>query len=662
MSQLATISQAHQGADPAGLGTAWTIGPTSSGADIEINDALVRPRHALLTVDGSGRWWITPDQGGLVHVNGTQIREMTALDPASVIVVGQTTITIAPELMAASMTVRPGQHGDGQAHIPVAPVCPSDREGGLYVELDHVSVTAKDGTALLDDLSLRIEGGTVVAVVGPSGAGKSSLAKLLVGDYQHDVGGRVLIGLPGAGSRPRREQIRYVPQSSSSHLYPELTVRETLTYAAQVRALADIPLSIEKRVAKVIASLGLENQWDKPIGDLSGGQRLRVSIGVELVGYPQLLILDEPTSGLDLGKDGGIMRDLRKISDELRCTVIIVTHTTTHLPGIVDKVIVMDGAGRMAYDGPPPDLTDREWAPSMEVLDRQVRRPPADTVRSREATLSSSWRGWVSLTGFGTALRRQLLLVKRRGLQSLAALFTLPLVGTVLAILAAPSGLRPTPEMHRVLAILVTVASLTGSSLTYLELVHERDVLQRDHRVGVSAASLLAAKTAVFGGICAVMAAVMTMLFDGWRELPPQFYGLPPAVMIFVVMFGVMASSMAVGMLISAASSTLERAVTVNAFFAVFQVVINGSLFHLDNRFLQTFSEVLPARLGFAAVASAADLNHYAQAKDALWEHTRHQFGMLLLGTAAIFTVAITMAILIMELRWRGRSLWRQQR
>ncbi|MGP3962728.1 ABC transporter permease [Nonomuraea sp. 3N208] len=260
------------------------------------------------------------------------------------------------------------------------------------------------------------------------------------------------------------------------------------------------------------------------------------------------------------------------------------------------------------------------------------------------------------------ALRRQILLVWRRGLRSLITLLIMPLIGAFLAIEASPGGLKPSPDMKsvQVLAILVTVAALTGSSLTYTDLVHDRDVLHRDHRIGVSATCLLAAKTIVFGVICGVMAVVMTSIYQWGRDLQPKAYGWHPYPLLLLVIFLVMISSLGLGMLISAIAKTLEQAVTLNTLLAMLQVVLNGSLFDLTYRPLQLFSLILPARLGFAAMASASNLNQYDPTDDALWDPSFDQFRWLLVRMAIVLVIAIIAAIFITERHWRGASLRRR--
>lgn len=641
-------------------GPKYVIGRRGTRADIQIDDPLVRANHATVRVDSKGRWWIA----GEVHVGG--VRQMSAtLSVGDVFVVGQTAVTVTPDLLPRAGQRVPAPPA-GPRPMPVGAHRRPSTETGLAVELTGVTAYGDNGRKLLDDVTLSIAHQEVVAVVGPSGAGKSSLIKVLTGELT-EASGTVHIGPRthgGTDSALRRKQVRYVPQADA--LYDRLTVRETLTYAAQLRAASDSARrEIADRVDNVLQRLALDQPKalsEQIVGTLSGGQRRRVSIGLELVGNPQLLLLDEPTSGLDPGKDRAIMADLRQVSEAYRCTVIVVTHSTEHL-GYADKVVVLAKGGRVRYVGPPAEVLStlgyQSWADLMIHLDRTVDEPPerpaAPPVQPRgrwhlDTPLASL------LKGLPTLLARQVKLTTRRGRASLTTLVAVPLVCTFVAIISSANGLRPGPDMAQVLAIVVTVTALTGASLTYLDLVHESEILRRDWRVGIAALPILVSKALVFSGVSAVLALVVGVTFAAFRDLPDPAFSVSPLPMLLAVCFLTMLASMGIGLLISAWSPSLERAVTWSTLLAVLQVALSGSLFKLKWG-LQVVTTLLPARAGLAAIASYADLNRYrppALHEDWLWEHRSVAFWCLLLVLTLTFIATTAAAVARMERRWRA--------
>jgi ABC-type multidrug transport system ATPase subunit len=625
----------------------YTIGRAGTHPDIEIDDPRVRARHATARLDSQGRWWIS----GEVFVDNVRHMSVT-LSEGDVFVIGQTAVTVSADLL-------PGARSAGVRPVTAPVRRRSSAETGLGVRLDHVTVQAANGRRRLDDVSLDIRPMEVVAVVGPSGAGKSSLINVLLGELLEDEG-TVRIG-PYTAARTdpelRRKQVRYVPQGDEG-LFPTLTVRETLTYAARLRAAADTaPREIAERVNQVLERLDLDHVQDSRLHSISGGQRRRVSIGTELVGDPQLLLLDEPTSGLDPGKDRAIMRSLREVAATYRCTVVIVTHATEHL-GFVDKVVTVGKGGRVRDAGPPNGvpaaLGKPTWADLMVELDLEPPAsprpaPPPGGPRPRAVPPVRA-----DLTGLGTLVSRQLLLTMRRGGGSLTVLFLVPLACTLLAVAASGDGLRPGPELGSVLSILVTVAALTGASLTYPDIVNDAPRLHRDFRVGVEASSMVLAKALVYSGLCALLAALVSGLFAALQELPPTAYGVPPLPALYLVVLLTMLASMGLGLLVSAGAPSLERAVTWSTLLAVLQVALSGTLFRLEGAF-GLLTAVLPARLGLAAVASYADFNSFRAPplfRDGLWDAGVGRWSSLVLMLLVVTAAAVTGSVFRLHRRF----------
>lgn len=204
---------------------------------------------------------------------------------------------------------------------------------------------------LLQDIDLTINPGEFVALVGGSGAGKSTLLKAMNG-YERANQGQVLINGEPLYSKLDlyRTQMGYVPQDDIIH--HALPVRLALRYAARLRLPDARPAEIEARIQEALHSVDMLEQADKPVRVLSGGQRKRVSIAVELLAHPPLFFLDEPTTGLDPGLEKKMMYDLARLADQGRA-VILVTHATANIAQCDQVAFLADG--RLVFYGSPDD-------------------------------------------------------------------------------------------------------------------------------------------------------------------------------------------------------------------------------------------------------------------------------------------------------------------
>ena len=202
---------------------------------------------------------------------------------------------------------------------------------------------------LLRNISLAIPEKKFVALVGASGAGKSTLMDALNG--MRPAEGKVLYDGKDYYTyfEEFRSQVGYVPQDDIIHR--DLAVKRALYYAARLRLPADFSKrQIEERVKEVLNDVDMMEHKDKRISDLSGGQRKRVSIALELLPMPSVFFLDEPTSGLDPGLDRKMMELLKKLASQGQ-TIILVTHATANITAC-DYICFLAG-GYMVYFGPP---------------------------------------------------------------------------------------------------------------------------------------------------------------------------------------------------------------------------------------------------------------------------------------------------------------------
>jgi len=222
---------------------------------------------------------------------------------------------------------------------------------GLGHRLDalNLGLEVGGGKMILNKINMSVMPGEFVSLVGGSGAGKSTLLKALNGFSQANHGQMLLDGDEFYTRLDLyRSQMGYVPQDDIIHM--DLPVDVALSYAARLRLPGHGSGEIEKRVHEALVQVDMDEHRHKKVKVLSGGQRKRVSIAVELLAKPTMFFLDEPTSGLDPGLEKQMMQDLNRLADT-GTTVVLVTHATANIEEC-DHVAFLD-KGLLAYYGPP---------------------------------------------------------------------------------------------------------------------------------------------------------------------------------------------------------------------------------------------------------------------------------------------------------------------
>ncbi len=226
-----------------------------------------------------------------------------------------------------------------------------DESNNIRIDALHLVKMGNKSEVIINDISITIPPRKFVAVVGGSGAGKSTLLDTLNGLRPAQKGMVLYNGQDYYRNMASfSTQLGYVPQDDIIHR--ELTVERALYYAAKLRLPSDYTSAqIKQRIEDVLVDVDMKNRRKMPILKLSGGQRKRVSIALELLANPNVFFLDEPTSGLDPGLDRKMMSLLRNLADKGR-TIILVTHATNNINSC-DYVCFLSRGGYLAYFGPP---------------------------------------------------------------------------------------------------------------------------------------------------------------------------------------------------------------------------------------------------------------------------------------------------------------------
>jgi ABC-type multidrug transport system ATPase subunit/pSer/pThr/pTyr-binding forkhead associated (FHA) protein len=290
-----------------------------------------------------------------VYVNGERISGKRAVQLSDVIQIGPFVLQADAQQGVAVYDTRSKTRIDA---INIAKLV-TNRAGGGTIKL-------------LDDVGLTIQPNEFVGLLGPSGAGKSTLMDSLNG-MRPATSGHVLINNLDLYRHldSLKQSIGYVPQDDIIHR--ELTVFRTLYYVARLRLSSDISgKEIDQIVNEVMDVTGLSERRDVQVGQLSGGQRKRVSIAVELITKPSVIFLDEPTSGLDPSTEEKIMKLFRQIAESGR-TVILTTHAMENVR-LFDKIVVLM-RGKLVFYGTPQEALAHVKAESFKDLYDKLEAP-----------------------------------------------------------------------------------------------------------------------------------------------------------------------------------------------------------------------------------------------------------------------------------------------
>jgi len=602
--------------------------------EIVIPDVLASRHHATL-IPGSAGTEIRDNKSiNGTFVNGQRV-ESAMLRDGDVVTIGNVDLAFANGTLA--------RRTETEA---------ATRTGGLDVY--GVTWTIEGNKTLLDNISLAARPGTLTAIIGPSGAGKSTFARLVAG-YTHPTTGQVAFEGHDvhADYASLRSRIGMVPQDDVVH--GELTVRQALMYAAELRLPPDTNKSDREQVVnEVLEELEMTKHLDTRVDKLSGGQRKRASVALELLTGPSLLILDEPTSGLDPALDRQVMTMLRQLADAGR-VVLVVTHSLTYLD-VCDHVLLLAPGGKTAFSGPPsqigPELGTTNWADIFSAVagdpENAKRRylerhgpPPPPPATQKPADLGSPTRTSVRKQ-FSTISRRQMrLIISDRGyfiflafLPFIMGALSLSVPGDVgfgVPKTALEGGEAPN-EPGQILVLLNVGAIFMGTALTIRALIGERAIFLREQAVGLSTTAYMFAKVFVFAGFALLQSGVVVainILGKGWGPgavtsgavIPNRSLELYADVAVCCV------GAAMVGLALSALAKSNEQIMPLLVIAIMSQLVFQGGMIPVTGRIvLDQMSWVTPARWGFASTASTIDLLRLVPGpltpQDSHWKHT----------------------------------------
>ncbi len=651
------------------LGRVMRIGRALEN-DLVVSDLQVSRHHAEFHATPDGRMEIR-DLGSHngTYVNGQPIPKggSATLGPSDIVGVGHSTFRIVGDRLEEFVDT-----------------------GEVSFSARHLTVTVDGGKQILKDVSFGVPEKSLIAVIGPSGSGKSTLLKALTG-YRPADQGEVLYDNRNLYKQfaELRQRIGLVPQDDILH--KELSVKKALKYAAKLRFPADTTAAErDARIDEVLRELKLDIHKDKKVTSLSGGQRKRVSVALELLTKPSLIFLDEPTSGLDPGMDRDVMQLLRGLADDGR-TVLVVTHSVAEL-AICDKLLVMAPGGSVAYFGPPEEALnffgydswadvfsafenyrDYDWAGRWKgsqhyqmyaadidsVAAQSVPMPPPQAMKPPKP------QGWGSQ--LLTLVRRYVsVIASDKGFLALTVILPAVLGAVSLLIdhdrgLLVNPGINPKTGTHvpngtatTVLLILAVGACFAGAANSVRELIKERVIYERERATGLSRSAYLMSKVVVLGVVTVLQGLLVGVIGFSSREIPEKGLVLGNGTLLELCL-PIMAlgfTSMMFGLVISSLVKTAEKTMPLLVMFAIIQVVFTGCLFTLHGTLgVNEFSYLMPSRWAVAAAGATLDFNNIAPntddpaSTDPLWDHAVSAWGidmvaLIALGAVCGFLVA----------------------
>ncbi|OBH76564.1 ABC transporter ATP-binding protein [Mycobacterium scrofulaceum] len=610
---------------------ALTIGRATDN-DVVIQDVLASRHHAFLTQTPLGTEIRDAHSVNGTFVNGVRVGS-AVLTEGDVVTIGNVDLVFTRgELLRRTEA--------------------ATRSGGL--EVNSVCYTVDQNKQLLDHISLTARPGTLTAIIGGSGAGKTTLSRVIVG-YTSPTSGSVTFEGHDihAEYATMRSRIGMVPQDDVVHR--QLTVNQALNYAAELRLPPDTSKAERAQiVAQVLEELDMTKHAETRVDKLSGGQRKRASVALELLTQPSLLLLDEPTSGLDPALDRQVMLMLRQLADAGR-TVLVVTHSVSYLD-VCDQILLIAPGGKTAFCGPPDQVEaamgTRNWADIFAKVgadpdeanrrfkerDQQSSRPPTPQSPADlgEPPKTDLWRQ------LSTIARRQVrLVVSDRGYTIFLAILPF-LIGALSLTVKGPhpglgpaDPLGPAPTQPQYIMVLLNIGAVfMGTALTIRDLIGERPIFRREQAVGLSTTAYLLAKIAVFCVFATLQAAIATIIVRLGKGAPtahPPFFG-NSTFSLFVTVAGTCVASAMLGLLLSACAQSNEQIMPLLVVSIMSQLVFSSGMIPVYQRFgLEELAWLTPARWGYAAGASSIDFPSLVKVKqiptnDPIWQHSKHIF------------------------------------
>ena len=571
----------------------------SNDCSITLPHISVSQLHA--TIEREGNSFFIIDQGSTngVIVNGRRIFSKTLLHEKDVIVITNSKLIFTTKSIYYCCY-----------------------QNGITVDASDVVIVRKQKQKkhiTCDHVNLNIHPGELVSIIGGSGAGKSTILNAMCGYLEPASGSVCINGIDlYKNFDSLKKLVGYVPQSDI--VYDNLTLYDMLSYTAKLRLPTDATEEDRERaISRAITTVELTDKKESLIKNLSGGQRKRASIAVELLSDPNLLFLDEPASGLDPGTERNLMNSLRSMADNGK-TVILITHSTLQLKQC-DKIVFMGRGGKLCFCGSyeealeffcVTDIVDvynlitehpKEW-------DEKYRERANIQARTQARSLPASLMKKEGICHqLGVLCARYLKLILNDRQRLLLLLVQAPILAILISFVANGKQFEQYEMTKSLLFALSCSAFWIGMLNAIQEVCKERTILRREYMTGLRLESYVFSKIIILGLLSVVQAFLVTIVFALRIGLPETSVIFPPFFELFITTFLTAISSAAMGLFVSSLFTNPDRAMTVAPILLMPQILFSGLIFKLDGA-TEIISWAAVCRWSMEGYGTTADLNN----------------------------------------------------
>ncbi len=540
--------------------------------DLVLSHPSISRAHAKIERKGDNKYLIS-DLGSLIgtFVNGHQISGSTTITSSDSIFIGRYQISVSGAVRDLSTEVS--------------------------IKAENIQKRFSNGKIGLHACSIEMPAQSLIAVMGPSGCGKSTLLKALNGDAPA-TSGKVYIG--GLDLEKNydylKTQIGYVPQDDIVHA--DLTVEQSLFFAAKLRLAHADDKIVKEKIEQVLVDLNIAQIRKNLVGKISGGQRKRVAIAVEILSNPLVLFLDEPTSPLDpqtIEEFLGILRTLAKKGT----TVVMVTHKPEDL-NYMDTVVFLAEGGHFVYQGGVNDYLSffgvqdtvkvysqlampqaKKWISNESKANNNSKLQPAVKPKNLHNTSFFSQLFWLSMRYFRIKFND--------GLNTAVLIGQAPIIAALLCLIFDTVNAS-------VLFLMAVCAVWFGANNAAREIVCEQSIYKRERMFNQRIVTYIFSKLIVLGTFAAIQSLLFTMIIAfRYSDLDPAWNNVPYT---FFWMFALSICATMMGLFISAIVSTTEKVMTIVPIILIPQVMLAGAVAKIPNAVVEMLSYLTLSRWG----------------------------------------------------------------
>ena len=476
-------------------------------------------------------------------------------------------------------------------------------------------------------INMNIKPSEFVAFVGGSGAGKSTFMKCISG-VDTPTTGTVLLN--GENLHENYDNLKYnigyVPQDDI--VYPNLTLYDMLQYAAKLRMPDSTSYKARnQRIKEVLDIVQLTDFENSYIRQLSGGQRKRASIAVELIADPNLFFLDEPTSGLDPGTERSIMKTLQKMS-RMGKTIILVTHNTLNLH-LCDKVAFFGNGGKLCFYGSPQEALEffevDDFVDIYNLINEDVERwyekfqdinnfeKPQIVEKHQSNNIINKKKSFFKQ--LINLIKRYIKLISNDFQQMLLLFVQAPIIALALTLVTTSNLYKSYEDTKAILFSIGCACIWLGLLNSVQEICKEKVILQKEYMADLKLSTYLFSKFIVQGILAFIQSFIMVYIFQKFEGQSSNSILIDGFWDIQIICFLSILCAAALGLFISSIVKNANIAMSIIPLILVPQLLFSGMLFKLEGK-TEIISNVVLCRWtveGLGTTTNLNDLTHLEQ-------------------------------------------------